>query len=102
MNEAVESVASDLRLSPVLDLGAAGPLAAEFQARRGSGIAVLASEVQRIGAPCLQVLLSAQLTWAADGAHFRVVDSSPEFIEGLALLGADGLGSETTPLEMLS
>ncbi len=102
MNETTEALANTLQLSPVLDLSAASPLAAELQTRRGSAITIVASDVQRISAPGLQVLLSAQLTWAADGASFRVVDCSPEFIEGVALLGAVGLGSETNTLEMFA
>lgn len=102
MTELTEPSIKTLQLSPVLDLGAAGLLAAEIQASRGAELTLIAAEVQRISAPCLQVLLSAQLTWAADGRRFRVTEPSTDFIEGVALLGADSLNPETPTLEMLS
>ena len=52
---------------------------------------VAASGVRRLGGQCLQVLLSAQATWAADGHAFDVVEPSPEFTESLALMGAADL-----------
>ena len=84
---ALES-ASVIRLGQVLDLNAAGPLATEFLALRGGAVEVDASAVERMGAQCLQVLLSARLTWDADGAGFAVVAPSEEFTSTLALLGA--------------
>ena len=80
--------AAVLRLGQVLDLNAAGPLAGEFLALRGSAVEVDASAVERMGAQCLQVLLSARMTWDADGAAFAVVAASEEFNATLALLGA--------------
>jgi len=86
-NPAPESAAV-LRLGQVLDLNAAGPLAHEFIALRGRSLDVDASAVERLGAQCLQVLLSARRTWDADGAAFAVVSPSNEFTSTLALLGA--------------
>jgi chemotaxis protein CheX len=77
-----------LRLNPVLDLNAAGPLAHDLLALRGQDLAVDASAVQRLGAQCLQVLLSAKATWGADSASFTLQAGSPEFIATLAQLGA--------------
>lgn len=76
-----------VRLGPVLDLNAASPLAAELLALRGRDVAVDASAVERLGAQCLQVLLSARRTWDADGAAFAVVSASDDFTTTLALLG---------------
>jgi chemotaxis protein CheX len=84
---AIES-AQVIRLGQVLDLNAAGPLAHEFLAVRGAAVEVDASAVERMGAQCLQVLLSARLTWDADGAAFSVTAASEEFTSTLALLGA--------------
>lgn len=86
-NPAPESAAV-LRLNQVLDLNAAGPLAHELLALRGRDVDVDASGVERLGAQCLQVLLSARATWDADGAAFAVVSPSDEFTSTLALLGA--------------
>ena len=80
--------ANPMVLADSLDMTAAGPLARELLGRRGQPVALDASNVRRIGGQCLQVLLSAQTTWAADAASFQIVDPSPEFSDGLALMGA--------------
>ena len=80
--------AAPLSLPAVLDLAAAGPLHAGLLARLGGPVEVDASEVRRLGGQCLQVLLAARTHWASDGAAFQVLNPSPEFTEGLELLGA--------------
>ena len=77
-----------LRLGQVLDLNAAAPLANELLSLRGRDVDVDASAVERVGAQCLQVLLSARATWDADGRAFALVAPSSEFTSTLALLGA--------------
>ncbi|VTZ24957.1 conserved hypothetical protein [Methylocella tundrae] len=76
-----------LALPAILDLKAATPLASELLARRGEELSADASAVQRLGGQCLQVLLSAIMTWRADELPFAVVNASPDFIEGLRRLG---------------
>ena len=88
-----------VRLGPVLDLNAAGPLAAELLALRGADVEVDASAVGRLGAQCLQVLLSARATWAEDGFAFAIVAASPELMAVLELLGAP-LDPHFQPLEL--
>jgi chemotaxis protein CheX len=93
--------AAVVRLPADLDLTAATPLAQEFLAVRGRDVDVDGSETRRIGGQCLQVLLSAEATWAADGAAFRLSAASPELQAQLLLLGVPE-GSrlcvqETTP-----
>lgn len=78
-------------LSDALDMTAAGPLVTALLAVRGKPVALDASNVSRLGGQCLQVLLSAQATWASDGQPFEIVEPSPEFAEGLALMGATQL-----------
>jgi chemotaxis protein CheX len=80
-----------LMLPDVLDLRAAAPLAAELMARRGQDTELDASRVRKLGGQCLQVLLSAQACWQAEGRRFRVVAPSSDFTEGVALLGASSL-----------
>ena len=75
-------------LADVLDLTAAGPLASELAALRGRPLSLSATGVERLGALCLQVLLSARLTWTADGAPFSVASPSPAFAEQVARFGA--------------
>jgi chemotaxis protein CheX len=87
-----------VRLGRVLDLNAAAPLAAELLALRGRDVLVDASAVDRLGAQCLQVLLAARATWAADGAAFELGSPSDEFAATLALLGAP-VEERLTPLE---
>ena len=82
-----------LVLADSLDVTAAAPLHRDLLARRGQPVSLDGSNVRRIGGQCLQVLLSAQATWAADGQAFEIVDATPEFTDGLALLGSLGLVS---------
>jgi chemotaxis protein CheX len=76
-----------IELAPILDLNAASPLAGEFLSHRGEEVTVDASRVQRLGGQCLQVLLSAAMTWKADETPLAVVNPSPGFIEWLRRLG---------------
>lgn len=81
-----------LPLAESLDMTAAAPLCQALLARRGQPVALDASNVRRVGGQCLQVLLSAEATWAADGQAFSIVAPSPEFADGVALMGAAWLG----------
>jgi chemotaxis protein CheX len=80
-----------LQLAPVLGLKDAAPLQAALVGLRGQGVMLDASQVSRLGGQCLQVLLSARAAWDQDGLAFCVSDPSPDFTDGLALLGAAGL-----------
>lgn len=88
-----------LSLPPVLDLPAAAPLAKELLAARGQEIAIDASKVERFGALCLQVLLSAQKTWAEDGKRLAVVAPSLAFTQGLARFGLASGAFETVEIQ---
>jgi chemotaxis protein CheX len=90
------SGAAIVGLPAILDLKAAAKLRDEFCAAKGGPLDVDASKVQRLGGLCLQVLLSAQRTWAVDGKPFRVVDPSPDFLEGVKAFGAATL-AEASP-----
>ena len=80
-----------LILANSLDVTAAAPLHRDLLARRGQPVTLDGSQVARLGGQCLQVLLSAQATWAADGQAFAICDPTDEFTAGLALLGSLGL-----------
>jgi chemotaxis protein CheX len=88
--EEIRMTQSALQLAEVLDLVAAKPLAQALLERRGASIVIDASSVQRVGAQCVQVLLSAASTWAADGHSLAIINGSPSFAEGLQLLGIPG------------
>ena len=79
---------TEIRLHPVLDLKAAAPLRDEFLAARGTPVTVDAADVQRLGGLCVQVLLSARATWAADDQPLVLKHPSDDFLEGLTLFGA--------------
>jgi chemotaxis protein CheX len=76
-----------LELPGVLDLKAAIPLTVEFLTLRGRPVNVDASQVERLGGQCLQVLLSAAEAWKTDEMSFSFVNPSSDFTEGLARLG---------------
>jgi chemotaxis protein CheX len=74
-------------LPAVLDITAAGPLANEVLTYRGKDLTVDASGVERMGAQCLQVLLSAAATWSHDGMQFEIASPSLPFTEALGTAG---------------
>ena len=88
-----EDDVGDFVLGAVLNLAAARPLAQRLIARRGSDIAIDASAVELLGAPCAQVLLSASATWHADGQAFDLRMPSDSFRAGARLLGLPQLVS---------
>lgn len=79
--------AATVDLPPHLDLTAATPLAEQLLALRGEAVVIDASAVERVGAQCLQVLLSAVVTWKADMNPLEITKPSEGFEEGLRLLG---------------
>ena len=87
----VQGLPASIALADCLDMTAAAPLAAKLLAVRGAPLNLDASAVRRVGAQCLQVLIAAQTAWTAEGLAFDVVDPSPEFSDGLALMGAASL-----------
>jgi len=80
-------------LPSVIDLKAVNPLHQEVLALRGRPLNIDASEVTRLGALGLQVLLSAKATWMLDGAPFNIVQPSDDFSGALQLFGATDLNT---------
>ena len=77
-----------LALPAVMDIQAAEGLRGQLMDARGGPLALDGSAVERLGGLCLQVLLAAQRTWAADG-HALVVDPVSEaFVEQWNAFGA--------------
>lgn len=76
-----------MRLADILDIRAASPLAGELINARGQNVTIDASNVQKLGAQCVQVLLSARSTWTTDGYSLVVADASEPFLDALSTLG---------------
>jgi len=72
-----------ITLAEKLDAAAAAPLARDLLAVRGQAITLDASKVKKIGGRCLQVLISAHLTWRADMIPDRIDSPSATFREAL-------------------
>jgi chemotaxis protein CheX len=75
-------------LPAVLDIQQAGPLREQLLALRGQSVVVDGSLVERLGALCLQVLISAQQTWARDGLDLVIDQASEAFAEQWNAFGA--------------
>jgi chemotaxis protein CheX len=76
-----------IKLPEALNLRAAPPLAASLLGVRGHQVTLDASEVEKIGAQCIQVLLSAHALWAQEGVAFTLSSPSQAFVEALENLG---------------
>ena len=89
MSEAgLQPAHSRLQLEPVLDLGAAERLHGQLIGLRGAPLDIDASQVERLGGLCLQVLLSARNTWIADGQPAVISQTSTAFEDAWALFAA--------------
>ncbi|HTK35655.1 MAG TPA: STAS domain-containing protein [Caulobacteraceae bacterium] len=82
-----------VKLPEVLGLTAAAPLAARLVALQGSPVVLDASKVMRLGGLCLQVLLSARVTWMTADTPLTIHDPSPAFQDAWALFGAPALSA---------
>lgn len=80
---------STLKLSPVLDLNQASVLHGKLKELRGKPVAVDASEVERVGAQCVQILMAGIKAWEADGKQFTFSKASEAFDKTLKLIGVD-------------
>ena len=78
-----------MTLPSELDIKAATPLVAELLSARGSDLVLNAAQIERVGAQCLQVLLSAAATWSADGASLTIEEPSPAFCDAVAVAGLE-------------
>jgi chemotaxis protein CheX len=93
MADSEHAAAAALKLGETLDILAVASLKSDLIALRGRDLTIDASDVRRVGGQCLQVLLSATATWAADGHALTLSSPSSDFVEGVTLLGAPSLGA---------
>lgn len=80
--------ARHLTLPASLDVTTLGPLLAELISLRGAPLTVDGSAVAKTGGLGLQLLISAQRTWAQDSQPLRFIDLSPTLEDAFALAGA--------------
>ena len=78
-----------ISLAPILNSAAAADLANALLAVRGQPVRVDAGEVTQLGGLCLQVLLSADKTWAADQLPYALSPVSQAFRDQASLYGAN-------------
>jgi chemotaxis protein CheX len=78
-----------LKLSSVLDLNEASALHGRLMELRGSDIKIDASEVERLGVPCAQVLVAGAHAWHSDKKSFAVEKASDAFEKTMQLIGID-------------
>ncbi len=83
-----------MKLPAILDVGAAAPLRSALMAARGAPLEIDGAAVDRLGGLCLQVLLSAKATWAADGYELRFSNVSASMSEALRLMAATELSGQ--------
>lgn len=76
-------------LAPALNSAAAADLAGELLALRGRPVVLDAGAVEQLGGLCLQVLLSASRTWAADKVSYALTPASQAIRDQAAVYGAD-------------
>ena len=79
----------DLKLSPVLDLNEASVLHGQLMELRGRDLKIDASQVERLGVQCVQVIVAAARAWQADKKAFVVEKASDAFEKTLQLIGID-------------
>jgi chemotaxis protein CheX len=77
-----------LALPAVLDIQAAETLRVQLTGARGQPLTIDGSAVERLGGLCLQVLLAARRTWAADGHSLVVEPASEAFTDQWNAFGA--------------
>ena len=78
-----------LMLSSVLDLNEASVLHGKLMELRGRDLRIDASQVDRLGAQCIQIIVAAARTWQTDKKAFVVERASDAFEKTLQLIGLD-------------
>jgi chemotaxis protein CheX len=64
---------------------------------RGQPLDIDASQVERLGGLCLQVLISARNTWQGDGRSAVISQASAAFDDAWAMFAAPGFNSDQPP-----
>jgi chemotaxis protein CheX len=83
------AAAKKLSLEKVLDLNEASALHGKLMSMRGGDVAVDASSVERAGALCVQVLMSAAKTWEEEKYSFTFSKISDALAKTMQLIGVN-------------
>lgn len=81
------------KLPEHLDLTFAAPLRAHLAALTGQPLTIDASNVERLGGLCLQVLLAAGIAWGQQGDELRVLNPSDAFNNSMKIMGIEDFGA---------
>lgn len=79
----------ELSLDKVLDLNEAGNLHGKLMNLRGSDLTIDGSAVERAGALCIQVLMSAAKTWEEERLSFTFSKMSDALAKTMQLIGVN-------------
>lgn len=83
------AAAKKLSLEKVLDLNEATALHGKLMALKGSNVSIDASSVERVGALCVQVLMSAAKTWEEEQNSFTFSKMSDALAKTMQLIGVN-------------
>ncbi|HEV7434955.1 MAG TPA: STAS domain-containing protein [Pseudorhizobium sp.] len=86
---AKKAASGTLKLSPTMDLNEASALHAKLLSMRGGNIVIDASQVERLGVQCAQVLVAGARAWRADKKSYVVKQGSDAFAKTMQLIGID-------------
>ncbi len=84
---AKKAQSGSLKLSAVLDLNEASALHGKLMAMRGGDVVLDASDVERVGVQCVQVLVAGARAWDEDKKSFLVEKASNAFEKTMQLIG---------------
>lgn len=76
-----------LKLAAVLDFNEASELRGKLLSMRGAALEIDASQVERVGAQCMQVLMAGAKAWEEDKQSFVFAGSSEAFVKTSQLIG---------------
>lgn len=83
------SAVQTLSLEKVLDLNEASALHGKLMALRGNDVTIDASSVERVGALCVQVLMSAAKSWEEEKHSFTFSKISDALAKTMQLIGVN-------------
>lgn len=76
-----------VNLPKILDLVESSSLLEDFMKVKSSSVSINAENVTRVGAQCMQILISAQKNWKENDLDFILNNPSEEFLETMLMIG---------------